>query len=965
MLLERGHLLSPIEAALDSLHSGGQAFLLVGHAGMGKTCLQAAAVEAARDRGLRVIRGAGAELEQNLSFGVAGQLLRSLLGEVSAEQRRALLADAPPRVRLLERPGASGESARADDHLAVSHALFTVLAAAVESSPALVAIDDLHWCDGASLELLLYLLHRLEELQLVLVMTQRPGGGDGWNEALSHVAAHPRVRVEHLPPLSSDAVGELLRGELGDRVDATLVDVCREATGGNPFYLRALVRALVEEGELDSEQLARRARFLVPEAVARSLRVRVGRLGTEAAGLARAVAVLGDDVPLRHAAVLAQLSIAQASRAADTLAAADVLLAQEPLRFIHPLVRQAIEQDIPASERAGRHLEAARLLYREGVGVERVAAHLLLGRGQGDPWAVERLRAAAREARASAALQSAVRYLKRALAEPPPREQRAALLAELGTVEAALGLTDAAEHLTAALAETTEPRRRAELALELGRLHELHGDHEEAAAAYERGLAELESAAEAGREPRPGREAGPESEHERRQTGELRDQLLAAFISVGTLLPQVRPRAAARASAWLTEVSAPPATQGQRLLLAHAALEALHAGQPAPAVIELAERAWDEGRILRQAGPEWIGWRLVANALCAAGALERAAEVGEAAIQDARRRASPLAFATASFTRASPLLLQGRIGDAIADLEATRDARRYGWSQFTRAAAAKLTLCLIETGQLDAAETALTEDAPLEQPHDLEDAMRLYALAELRRHQGRMEEALAAALAAGRAVEPAMPFFDFAPWRGAAAQAALALGDRRRALSLSRELLDRAERTGVVHRQIEALRVAGMCAGGAEGLERLRAAVELGRAQPPRLETIAALVELGAALRRANERAAARTPLQEAADMARSGGALALYRRARTELAATGARPRREALLSGPDSLTPSERRIAELAALGHSNREIATSLFVTPKTVEYHLRNAYRKLDIQTRGELAAALGGGEPANA
>ena len=98
-------------------------------------------------------------------------------------------------------------------------------------------------------------------------------------------------------------------------------------------------------------------------------------------------------------------------------------------------------------------------------------------------------------------------------------------------------------------------------------------------------------------------------------------------------------------------------------------------------------------------------------------------------------------------------------------------------------------------------------------------------------------------------------------------------------------------------------------------------------------------------------------PLQQAADLAHRGGALALYQRARTELAASGARPRRQALLSGPASLTPSERRIAELAAGGQSNREIATMLFVTPKTVEYHLRNAYRKLDIQTRGELAGAL--------
>ena len=98
--------------------------------------------------------------------------------------------------------------------------------------------------------------------------------------------------------------------------------------------------------------------------------------------------------------------------------------------------------------------------------------------------------------------------------------------------------------------------------------------------------------------------------------------------------------------------------------------------------------------------------------------------------------------------------------------------------------------------------------------------------------------------------------------------------------------------------------------------------------------------------------------MQLAADLALKYGATALHERARTELAATGARPRREALLSGPASLTPSERRIAELAAGGQGNREIAQALFVTRKTVEYHLRNTYRKLGIEKRQELGGALG-------
>ncbi len=183
------------------------------------------------------------------------------------------------------------------------------------------------------------------------------------------------------------------------------------------------------------------------------------------------------------------------------------------------------------------------------------------------------------------------------------------------------------------------------------------------------------------------------------------------------------------------------------------------------------------------------------------------------------------------------------------------------------------------------------------------------------------------------------------------------LGDRDRALEIAGEALARAERTDVLHLRIRARRVLGLCEQGTRGLRSLRAAVRLGSDAPPRLETMRALVDLGAALRRENRRSDAREPLERAADMASRGGAVALSQRARVELAAAGARPRRDALLSGPGSLTPSERRIAELAATGQSNREIAQALFVTPKTVEYHLRNAYRKLDIQTRGELAGVL--------
>jgi predicted ATPase len=230
----------------------------------------------------------------------------------------------------------------------------------------LVAIDDLHWCDLHSLEFVLYLLHRLSELPLTLVMTSQPWRAESTADTLDQIAGHPRVQLERLTPLGSDAVAELARRELGLKADAAVVSACARATAGNPFFVHELLLALREERELPSEQLAQRALYLAPDAVTRSLRVRVGRLGSAAGALARAVAILGQDVPLRHAAVLAGVRVRDAASAADALAVAEVLLAREPLRFVHPLVRRAVEHDIPVYERASRHLDAARLLYAAG-----------------------------------------------------------------------------------------------------------------------------------------------------------------------------------------------------------------------------------------------------------------------------------------------------------------------------------------------------------------------------------------------------------------------------------------------------------------------------------------------------------------------------------------------------------------------------------------------------------------------
>ena len=161
---------------------------------------------------------------------------------------------------------------------------------------------------------------------------------------------------------------------------------------------------------------------------------------------------------------------------------------------------------------------------------------------------------------------------------------------------------------------------------------------------------------------------------------------------------------------------------------------------------------------------------------------------------------------------------------------------------------------------------------------------------------------------------------------------------------------------------VAARRATGLVQGGRDGLKSLENAVDAVADSPARLEHASARTEFGAALHRANRRSEAREQLRRALELAILCAAAPLAARAETELRATGARPRRIAL-RGVESLTPSERRVAELAAEGPTNREIAQALFVTPRTVELHLTNAYRKLGIGSRTELAAALS--EPSHA
>jgi DNA-binding CsgD family transcriptional regulator len=272
--------------------------------------------------------------------------------------------------------------------------------------------------------------------------------------------------------------------------------------------------------------------------------------------------------------------------------------------------------------------------------------------------------------------------------------------------------------------------------------------------------------------------------------------------------------------------------------------------------------------------------------------------------------------------------------------------------------AGMLALVLAERGRPEEADellaaAGLAGDLP---EHQVMNVV-LHARARTRLLQGRHEEALADALEVGRRYERLGIRRAVPAWRSLAAGLLARRGDGERARALAYEELGLAERWGTPL----ALGLAWRGIGAATGeLGPLEAAVRELERSPSRLERARALVDLGAALRRAGRRADARRPLTLGMDLAHACRAAPLAERAREELRAAGARPRRLAV-TGADALTAAERRVAELAARAMTNRRIAEELFVTTATVETHLRHAFRKLGIAGREELAAALASGE----
>ncbi len=934
MLLERSIDLESITAALDAALAGsGSVLLIEGDAGVGKTELLHAARRTGVDRGLTALSARASELERGYAYGVVRQLFEARLAELDPGMRaEALLGAAALAGTLLDVPDLERDEADGGGGYAPLHGLYWLCANLALTQPLLLAVDDAQWADLPSLRFLHFLAGRIGELPVVAIATVRTGEPDAPEELLRAIRAEQSTRRLRPSPLSLDATVSYLRERISPAAEPAFCGACHHATGGNPLLLAELCQALRHERiEPVDAHSARVARIGV-DGLAERLLARIDRLGPEASALARAVAILEPHASLRRAAATADVAADVAAGTAHALVEAGVLDDGSPLCFTHPLLRSAVEAALSEPQRQHLHGAAARSHHAEGGDPGVVAAHLVQTEAAEGEWVARSLRAAAEQALGMGAPESASAFVRRALREPLADPERTELMRLLGSALIRAGEEEGIEWLKRAREASQEREFRAWVAEEVGPSLMIRGRMDEYVALMEESIGEFNG-----------------------EVGETRLALLASLVRAvaggyedGFGAPYERLQEAARE---IDGGSLERRLAHQSLALGGALGRTRAAEAREHALLALADETG-----VREAAERGRPLGFAATALAICGDTDRAVKAADVGVEAMRRRASLFGLTSQLATAASIHLSRGEIVAAASDCE--EGYRLCDGVPMVRGSLAGLRAAIaLERGDAAGAEAMLAERGVMgEPPVGWPIGFAWLTRAKLLLAQGRAEDALAdisGAAAAFRGVGLLGP--DLLPARLHRAPALFALG-RIDEAAASAEEEERWAREIENPRLVgEALRVRGLVDAGA-GIDALREAAETLAGGDFRLDHARALADLGAALRRAKERKASREPLREAIEIAHRCGATALEERAQVELAASGARPR-SLLLSGAESLTPSERRVAELAASGMTNREIAQSLFVTSKTVETHLRHCYQKLEIAGRGELPAAL--------
>ena len=952
-LVGRAAELEAIDRALGELCDGQTARLVIqGEPGIGKTRLLAELAKRADARGCTVLGGSASELERDLPFWVFVDALDEYvagldprLAAALSDEVRSELAHVLPSV---SEPVSGGGTLLQDERYRAHRAVRELLEQLAARRPLVLALDDVHWADAASVELLTALLRSPPDAAVLVVMAARPRQiSDRLAAALERADRQGGLARLELGGLPREAAGDLL----GDAVGRERADELFEEAGGNPFYLQQLARTQGAGGS----PLAGAALEAVgvPAAVIASLAEELGLLSDDTRRVLRGAAVAGDPFEPELAAAAAGADDATAMAAFDELLDLGLVRPTDVprrFRFRHPLVRRAVYESAPGGWLLGAHERCAQVLAERGAPAAARAHHVEFAARHGDPAAVAVLTQAGTAAilRAPA---SAARWFSAALRLMPdaaPAEQRVGLLLARARALAAQGrLAESHADLleSIALAPAEAVGLRVQLTTTCAGVERLLGRHEEAHARLVAGLDQLPDPAAADAislmielaidalfraEPEAVRDWATRALGAARELGER--PLIAAAAAMLALGHAVA-GSIGEAQAAYDEATALVAAMSDEELTARVDAAAYLCSAATfldryDDAVAHAERALRLGRAAGHLHPTLIPALGAAHFM--RGRLSEAAEVLDAGVEAARLAGITQSMAWMLRNRS---LLSALAGDLPAALEMAEEAleltRRLDESVLSAWAAMVVARASVMAGRSQRAVDVLEgsgDDEPLRRIPGAWRAMGLESLATAHADLGHGDEAARAAAAAeAHAAALGLPMATAWAQRAAAA-VALHAGEPAAAAKRALASAAAAEQVGAVIEAALSRMLAGRALAAAG--EQDRAAAEIERA--------AATFEACGAL-----------PHRDAAEQE-------LRRLGRTVHRRT---PKGSADGVGVETLTQRERQVAALVVDRKTNPEIAAELFLSLKTVETHLRNIFRKLDVSSRVELARTV--------
>jgi ATP/maltotriose-dependent transcriptional regulator MalT len=944
LLVGRSAELEAIERVLGAGRGGPALLTVAGEPGIGKTrLLTELAARADADRRL-VLEGAGAEIAQRSPFAAIADALDDYLASLNPRlleslkvEERNELARVVPSVAGPEGPDPQAPGERFRAHRAV-RAVLEVLA---HRRPVVLVMDDLHWADEATLELLAFLVRRPPAAPVLLALAHRGSLRHPLGPTLAEAERDGRVEALHPEPLSLHEADELLGGR-------TAEDRARlhGESGGNPLYLRELARAGAAAGD---------PRYVVdevPVAVSAAIGTELAGLSAASLALARSAAVLGDVFELDVAAEVAGLSPGDATSCLDRLVERDLVRTTglpRAFRFRHPIVRHAVYELCPVGRRLDAHARAAAALASRGGSATVRARHVELSADRGDEQAIALLVEAAAHASPRAPGTAAYWY-EAALRLVPDedRGRRPALLLPLARCLGAAGrLAESRATLEGLLAQLPAADRtlHVRLVATCAGIDHLLGDHAAATARLRSSLAEL----------------GHEST---RESTALKTQLAANAFFTGDFAAQREWSVAALADA---EAMGDLADRGAATALLGGADYMVSDVGPAREHLAEAER------LMGELSDEQFARHLTSFTWCGITEVylerfDRSLAVHDRCLATARALGQDFVSALSRIGRALALTWQGRLREAAEEADlAVETAELLGQSQFLTWALWVRGWVAHQAGDLDGAERLAVRATEL--GSEAEDPVTVLAhchLAETRLERGAPPERVRDELLAA-AGGPELPPIERAfrsRWYELLARAELAAGDVDAADRWARRAAAAADGLGLPGRTCEALRARARvalalgAAGDAASLA-LEGVANGDQAGLP-IEASRARFLAGRALASAGEGARAVEELERAHEALAACGAAHDRDEAARELRALGKRVARRGATGageGVAALSAREREVAGLVAEGHTNREVAAALHLSEKTVENHMARIFAKLAVSSRLQVAMAV--------